>query len=261
MSRWTAQATWVGPTPNVSGPMDEQRGMVLHVMQGSLAGSIAWGKNPASGVSFHFGTRKSDGLVQQLVDTDITAWTQGAGNGSWVSVENEDFSGNPLSAAQVEACAQLYARGVREYGWLYQVADSPSGFGLGWHGMGGTAWGNHPTCPGQPIKDQRGAILARARQINSGQGGEDMAKVFRIIDGPDKGLIGVTNGAAWSHLGTLEAAQAALRIWRQADYEPVSGADLAGCGVQQFAGPVTCNCEGGGGVAEHTHMPGGVVDA
>jgi hypothetical protein len=171
----------VGPTPNQSGPMDEQRGMILHVMQGSLAGSVAWAKNPASQVSFHFGTSKA-GECQQLIDTDVTAWTQGDGNGSWVSVENEDFSGNPLNAAQLENVAQLYARGVREYGWPYQLANSPSGFGLGWHGMGGVAWGNHPDCPGQPIIDQRTAILSRAFDINNGSSEDDMGASFGPLE-------------------------------------------------------------------------------
>lgn len=166
MGQWTEQAKWVGPSPNVSGPMAQQRGMVLHVMEGTLPGSISWGKNPASGVSFHFGTSKT-GVCQQLVDTSITAWTQGAGNGSWVSVENEDYSGNPLSSPQFEAVAQLYARGVREYRWPYRLADSPSDTGLGYHGMGGAAWGGHPLCPGQPIVDQRQALLERAYEINN----------------------------------------------------------------------------------------------
>jgi hypothetical protein len=183
MGRWTEQAVWVGPTPNQSGPMDEQRGMILHVMQGSLLGSVNWGKNPASQVSFHFGTSKA-GQCQQLVDTDVTAWTQAAGNGSWVSVENEDFSGNPLNDAQLENVAQLYARGVREYGWPYQLADSPGGRGLGWHGMGGVAWGNHPNCPGQPIINQRQAILDRARQINEGTPPTKGFDMFRVLD-PD----------------------------------------------------------------------------
>jgi hypothetical protein len=152
--------------------MDEQRGMILHVMEGSLAGSVAWAKNPASQVSFHFGTSKA-GECQQLVDTDVTAWTQAAGNGSWVSVENEDFSGNPLNAGQLENVAKLYARGVREYGWPYQLADTPAGRGLGYHAMGGVAWGNHPNCPGQPIIDQRQAILSRALTINNGSAPED----------------------------------------------------------------------------------------
>lgn len=164
MGKWTDIAQWVGPTPNQSGAMREYRGVVLHVMQGSLPGSIAWGKNPDSNVSFHFGTAK-DGRCQQLVDTDITAWTQVSGNGHWLSIENEDYSGNPLSAAQVEKCAQIYARAVREYGIPLQITDSPNGYGLGWHGMGGANWGGHYDCPGEPIKAQRQQILDRAKQI------------------------------------------------------------------------------------------------
>jgi hypothetical protein len=167
MSRWDI-AEWVGPTPNkVIGGMSEYRGLVVHIMQGSYPGSLAWMKNPDSDVSSHFLTR-ADGHIGQLVDTADTAWTQAAGNGHWLSVENEGFSGNELTAGQVEAVAQIYARGVRDHGWPYQLADSPTGFGLGWHGMGGTAWGGHPDCPGEPIKAQRQQILARAQQINGG---------------------------------------------------------------------------------------------
>ena len=168
MALWSDIAEWVGPTQNrVSGGMSEYRGLVVHIMQGSYIGSVAWGKNPASSVSFHFATR-ADGHIGQLVDTDDAAWTQGNGNGHWLSVENEGYSGNELTAGQVEACAQIYARGVRDYGWHYQLADGTSGRGLGWHGMGGTAWGGHPDCPGAPIVAQRQQILNRARQINEG---------------------------------------------------------------------------------------------
>lgn len=168
MAHWTDIAEWAGPTPNVGGPMVEYRGLVLHIMQGSYDGSIAWGKNPASGVSFHFATR-ADGHLGQLVDTATTAWTQVAGNGHWLSVENEGFSGDLLTPGQVEACAHLYARGVREYGWPLQTTDSTAGHGLGWHGMGGAAWGGHYDCPGEPIKAQRAGILARAEQILKGE--------------------------------------------------------------------------------------------
>ncbi len=106
MPRWDI-AEWVGPTPNRNaGGMVEARGLVIHIMQGTYDGSIAWGKNPASSVSFHFATR-GDGHIGQLVDTADTAWTQGNGNGHWISVENEGYSGNPLTAGQVEAVAQL----------------------------------------------------------------------------------------------------------------------------------------------------------
>jgi len=187
MARWDI-AEWVGPTPNrTTGGMVESRGLVIHIMQGSYDGSIAWGKNPASSVSFHFATR-GDGHIGQLVDTADAAWTQANGNGHWISVENEGYSGTRLTDGQVDAVARIYARGVQEYGWPLQITDSPTGRGLGWHGMGGTAWGGHFDCPGEPIKAQRGEILARATAILAGheepdQGGVDMLMVGQAGSG------------------------------------------------------------------------------
>lgn len=193
MARWDI-AEWVGPTPNQSGPMQEYRGLVIHIMQGSYAGSVAWGKNPASSVSFHFATR-GDGHIGQLVDTAVTAWTQANGNGHWISVENEGYSGNPLTPQQVEAVAQVYARGVRDYGWPYQLADSPTGRGLGWHGMGGMAWGGHPDCPGAPIVAQRQQILNRARQINEGTTTvEDDVQTYQIARDNHTGQLYLCDG-------------------------------------------------------------------
>jgi hypothetical protein len=37
--------------------------------------------------------------------------------------------------------------------------------GFGWHGMGGTAWGNHPGCPGDLRLAQRPTILQLAGGI------------------------------------------------------------------------------------------------
>lgn len=183
MALWDDIAEWVGPTPNkVIGGMVEYRGLVIHIMQGTYIGSIAWGKNPASSVSFHFATQ-ADGHIGQLVDTDDAAWTQANGNGHWLSVENEGYSGNELTAGQVEACAKLYARGVREYGWPCQLTDSTTGHGLGWHGMGGTAWGGHPDCPGAPIVAQRQQILDLARQINEGAPQRKDDQMFMLRDG------------------------------------------------------------------------------
>jgi len=188
MALWSDIATWVGPTVNQgdgdgqaesSDGMYEYRGLVLHIMQGSYEGSIGWGKNPSSGVSFHFAAAK-DGRCGQLVDTAVRAWTQGSGNGRWISVENEGYSGEALTPQQVETCARLYARGVKEYGWPLASTDSPDGRGLGWHGMGGVAWGNHPDCPGVPIRNQRPEILARAQQILTG--GNDMAQYWFARD-------------------------------------------------------------------------------
>lgn len=173
MARWTDLATWRGPTPNQSGPMVEQRGVVVHIAEGSFEGTISWCKNPASNVSAHF-IVATDGRIAQMVDTDVTAWTQRDGNGHWLSIENEGHTPGALTAAQVDANAAILARAHQVYGVPLQLATSPSGRGLGHHSMGaesGVNWG-HSQCPGPAIKAQKPQILARAIEM---VGGEDMS--------------------------------------------------------------------------------------
>ncbi|MGW4810564.1 N-acetylmuramoyl-L-alanine amidase [Kitasatospora cineracea] len=156
---------WIGPTPNQrAGGMSEYRGLVLHIQDGTEDGSEAWFKNPESQASAHFLNPKTGGL-RQLVDTADRAWTQGAGNAYWISVENEGRGGDALTPSQIENCARLLAWIHRTYGAPLQLTDDPNGAGLGWHGMGGAAWGGHYDCPGKAVLAQRGQILARAQQI------------------------------------------------------------------------------------------------
>ena len=160
-------ATWRGPVPNYTpGGMRGVLGLVLHIQEGSEAGTDAWFHNPASQVSAHFGNPKT-GKLDQWVDTADRAWAEVAGNPWWVSVENEGRSGDSLTPSQVENAAQLLA-------WLHtrhevplQISDTPvSGTrGLTGHGLGGQDWGGHLDCPGKPILAQRPAIITRAAQI------------------------------------------------------------------------------------------------
>lgn len=138
--------------------------MIMHIMQGTLAGTDAWFHNPAAMVSAHFGVGK-DGKIIQWVDTDSMAWHAAAANGYSVGVEHEGFSGNPLTDAQLDADIDLFS-------WLHEnysdialwINTRPfTGHGLSWHGLGGVEWGNHPDCPGLAIVHQlpdiiRGAI-------------------------------------------------------------------------------------------------------
>lgn len=165
MAQWSDIAAFIGPTPNENpGGMGRVDGVVLHIQQGNQAGSIAWCKNPASQVSAHFFAPKV-GKPVQLVDTSDKAWAEAAGNPNWLSIENEGYSGQYLTGDQIEACAQILARAHTVYGVPLTTADLPSEQGLGWHGMGGDAWGGHPDCPGDQVKSQRGAILQRASEI------------------------------------------------------------------------------------------------
>jgi hypothetical protein len=177
MSRWSDLAVWAGPTPNQTKGHIECRGLVVHIASGFYDGTLSWQKNPDANVSSHFTTAR-DGRCSQTVDTDDTAWTQRAGNGHWLSVENEGFAlddglhathpgWEKLTDQQVDKIARLFLRGHEQYGYPLQLATSPTGKGLGYHSMGaenGYNWG-HLYCPGEPIKAQLPTILARAQAL------------------------------------------------------------------------------------------------
>lgn len=155
-------ATW-RPVPNCTeGGQDAVYGVVLHIMEGTLDGSDSWFRNPQSQASSHFGVGK-DGRIYQWVDTADRAWAQSAGNRTWLSIEHEGHGGDSLTAAQLAATARIIAWAHTVHGVPLQATDSVTGRGIGWHGMGGSAWGGHYDCPGNPIKAQRAAIIAAAK--------------------------------------------------------------------------------------------------
>jgi peptidoglycan hydrolase-like protein with peptidoglycan-binding domain len=161
-------ADWIGPTPNeTDGGQVDVHGLVLHIQEGTEAGSEAWFRNPDAQASSHFLNPKS-GNLRQLVDTANRAWAEMAGNRHWLSVENEGYSGEELTDSQIENVAQLYAWIHKVYGTPVSATDDPNGSGIGWHGMGGDAWGGHFNCPGEPIKAQRPRIIARVNEILGG---------------------------------------------------------------------------------------------
>lgn len=168
MSVWSDIAEWVGPTVNrYPGGMGAVAGVVLHIQEGSEAGTEAWQKNPTAQVSSHFLAPKS-GRLRQMVDTADGAWAEVSGNLHWLSIECEGFSGSPLTGDQIEACAQVLARAHTVYGVPLAPCDDPLLRGVGGltgHGLGGAAWGGHTDCPGAPILAQRGAIIDRAAAI------------------------------------------------------------------------------------------------
>lgn len=159
-------ARWRGPVSNrtVGGMVRPIQGLVLHIQQGTENGTDTWFHNSASQVSAHFGNPKS-GTLDQWVDTDDVAWAEVAGNRNWISVENEGNSGDTLTSGQVANAALLLAWLNLTEGVLLQPADSPTDTGLGYHAMGGAAWGGHSDCPGQPIVNQRADIIQTAQQL------------------------------------------------------------------------------------------------
>ncbi|MGH3312216.1 MAG: N-acetylmuramoyl-L-alanine amidase, partial [Streptomyces sp.] len=69
--------------------------VVVHVTQGSYAGTISWFKNPDSQVSAHYVIRSSDGEVTQMVRDGDTAWHAKGGNASAIGIEHEGFVDDP----------------------------------------------------------------------------------------------------------------------------------------------------------------------
>ncbi|MFE9855617.1 N-acetylmuramoyl-L-alanine amidase [Streptomyces sp. NPDC005780] len=157
-------ATWHAVGNFTKDGQDSVRGVVVHIMAGTLEGSQAWFDNPTAQASSHFGTGKG-GALRQWVDTDDRAWAQSAGNRTWLSVENEGVGGDVLSDAQLDRNAQVLAWAHQEYDVPLRLAAGPDDEGLGYHAMGGSAWGGHTSCPGPRIVAQLPEIVARAKQL------------------------------------------------------------------------------------------------
>jgi len=168
VSIWSDIAEWIGPTQNrYPGGMGAVAGVVLHIQDGSEAGTEAWQRNPSAQVSSHFLAPRAGGL-KQMVDTRDAAWAEVSGNLRWISIENEGYGGQPLTDGQIEACAKVLARAHVVYGVPLQPCDDPllpGAAGLTGHGKGGAAWGGHYDCPGNPVLAQRAAIIERAATL------------------------------------------------------------------------------------------------
>lgn len=159
-------AEWWGDgiTNKTKGQMRGHMGLVVHCdgVDNTIADNN-WFHNPKAQVSAHFGCR-NDGTLVQWVDTDDTAWAEMAGNHYWVSCEFES-KGEPLTQAQIESGAKLFAWLHHQHSFALQLTSDPSREGLGHHSMGGEDWGGHEYCPGNRIIEQKPDVLHRAQDI------------------------------------------------------------------------------------------------
>jgi len=148
-------------------------GMLVHTMVGDLQpGTVAWFNNSASQASAHFGVSQAGEIWQFGPVNGWKAWHAADGNPHWFGCEFADAGNpsNPLTPAQIAAGAQLLELLSRDDVGRFpiQISDSPTTEGLGWHGMGGGAFGGHPDCPGDVRKVQRPQIVALAIAIRQG---------------------------------------------------------------------------------------------
>ncbi|MGA5135448.1 peptidoglycan recognition protein family protein [Streptomyces olivoreticuli] len=155
------------PVKNYTEGVSEHRGLVLHVQEGN-GSPYDWFNNEKSDASSNFWVGK-DGKIEQYVDAvNAHAWCQSEGNSYYASVETEGWASEPLTEAQIEAVAKIYAWGYSMFGWPLKVIDSTTEKGLTFHGAGGAKWGGHVNCPGSLRIAQREAIIALATTLVSG---------------------------------------------------------------------------------------------
>ncbi|MEV4417119.1 peptidoglycan recognition family protein, partial [Catellatospora sp. NPDC049609] len=69
--------------------------IVIHVTQGSYAGTISWFQNPSAGVSAHYVVKSSNGEVTQMVRDEDTGYHARSGNPYSLGIEHEGFVDNP----------------------------------------------------------------------------------------------------------------------------------------------------------------------
>lgn len=136
------EIVWRGIAPNVSVPncyigrwaagiKQPIISIVNHIMEGSLAGTDAYFRNPNSQASTHYGVGKG-GLIYQWVRDEDTAWGNGTRyytqvtpnwlknypynpNNVTISIEHEGYTGDVLPEAQYQASLWLQKLVIKRY--------------------------------------------------------------------------------------------------------------------------------------------------
>ncbi|WP_299539018.1 peptidoglycan-binding protein [uncultured Streptomyces sp.] len=92
--------------------------VVIHVTQGSYAGSISWFQNSTSQVSAHYVVRSSDGEITQTVREANTAYHAKSANASSVGIEHEGWVDDPswFTDSMYRSSAALTASLCARYG-------------------------------------------------------------------------------------------------------------------------------------------------
>lgn len=170
MSSWYPNAVHKPISRNFGGRRSRTRAVILHVDAGGAASLQGWFNNAASGASSHFHVRY-DGVVEQYVDADLTAWTQRAGNSSCIGIETQGKGDGAWTAAQLSSLASLVRWLCDRYGIPKRSMGNslPSSSGIGYHRMGidpwrvsgGEVWGPRgKVCPGNLRVDQFPGLVA-----------------------------------------------------------------------------------------------------
>jgi N-acetyl-anhydromuramyl-L-alanine amidase AmpD len=167
------------PSPNFSVRDARVDLLVLHSMEGSYAGSIAWFAERESNVSAHFCLR-ADGLeCTQMVHLADKAWHVCAFNSRAVGLEMEGYEAKGFSDALVSAAAEIFAYLGAHLQIPVRHARSGVGPGVCSHFDLGAAGGGHH----DPSIDP--AFMDRfVAQVQAAYDRHDFPAVWDVDDGP-----------------------------------------------------------------------------
>lgn len=117
--------------------------VILHLMEGGYAGSIAWLCSAAARASAHLCMNGDGSEFTQLVPLSMKAWAEVAGNGRGISIEAPGFTAQGVPDATLRGLAWATAWLLHAYGIPCQHAAGGQGRGFCSHHDGGQAWGGH----------------------------------------------------------------------------------------------------------------------
>jgi peptidoglycan hydrolase-like protein with peptidoglycan-binding domain len=136
------------PSPNYSPTLIAHDLIIVHMMEGGYAGSVAWLCKPSVGASAHLLMSEDGSEVTQLVPLQFKAWAECSFNGCGVSLEIPGFTAQGIPTARWSEAARIVA-------WLCQAYAIPPVWAQGGQGRGvcqhhdlGAAGGGHVDCSG-----------------------------------------------------------------------------------------------------------------
>jgi hypothetical protein len=134
------------PTPNYSPAPIKHDLLILHMMEGGYAGSVAWLTQRAARASAHLCMSEDGSEISQLVPLSMKAWAECAFNGRGISLEIPGFTAQGIPDERWRAVALVF-------GWLSLAYDVPVVWAKGGQGRGvcqhhdlGRAGGGHVDC-------------------------------------------------------------------------------------------------------------------
>lgn len=131
------------PSPNYSPSLISHDLVIVHLMEGGYAGSVAWLCSPRADASAHLCVNEDGTEFTQLVPLSMKAWAQCAFNSKGVSIEAPGFTAKGVADETLGGLAWAVAWLLHAYGIPCQHAESGQGRGYCSHHDLGAAGGGH----------------------------------------------------------------------------------------------------------------------